>query len=200
MDVTPSTALPPPDHHTHSPTSPSTEMSGSRPSLCQHAGTDVDGWLPPDPDPRGVPAHHCPPSTATLCIDRFEPRSDPPHVHRTKTLTRVLVPLSLCGAATMVVKTASFGATRRLLTHTPNPIQPPHCPAHCPTGPQNCPVSCFLSPQCSLVLVQRRRRRALRPPQSCLMLEMPPSSVEQGHAAHTKVAPTGQQLDSALLQ
>jgi hypothetical protein len=51
--------------------------------------------------------------------------------------------------------------------------------------------------QCSLVLVQRRRRRrALRPPRSCL--EMPPSSVEQGHATHTKVAPTGQQLDSAL--
>ena len=59
-------------------------MSGSRPSLCQH-GTDctptwTDGC---HPDPRRVPAHQCPPSTATLCIDRPGPRSDPPHVHRT---------------------------------------------------------------------------------------------------------------------
>lgn len=132
----------------HSPT----RLKGcscSRPSLCQHAGTDVDGWLPPDPDPRRVPAHQCPPSTATLCIDRPGPRSNP----RMYTALRVLVPLLLCGAATMVVKTASFGAARRLLAHTPNPIQPPHCPTHCPTGPKNCPVSFSLSPQCSLVLV-----------------------------------------------
>ena len=122
------------------------------PSVCQHAGTDVDGWLPPDPDPRRVPAHQCPPSTATLCIDRPGPRSNPPHVHRTTSSRRSsrATFTVLCGAATMVVKTASFGATRRLLAHTPNPIQTPHCPAHCPTGPKNCPVSFSLSPQCSL--------------------------------------------------
>ena len=58
-----------------------------------------------------------------------------PRMH-TALRVRVLVPLLLCGAATMVVKTASFGAARRLLAHTPNPIQPPHCPTHCPTGPK----------------------------------------------------------------
>jgi hypothetical protein len=141
-----------------------------------------------------------PPAQQLSALIALDPEVIPRMYTAPRLSLRVLVPLSLCGAATMVVKTASFGATRRLLTHTPNPIQPPHCPAHCPTGPKNCPVSFSLSPQCSLVLVQRRRRRALRPPQSCLMLEMPPSSVEQGHAAHTKVAPTGQQLDSALLQ
>ena len=138
----------------HSPT----RLKGcscSRPSLCQHAGTDVDGCLPPDPDPRRVPARQCPPSKATLCIDRPGPRSNPPHVHRTASSRRSsrATFTVLCGAATMVVKTASFGATRRLLAHTPNPIQPPHCSAHCPTGPKNCRVSFSLSPQCSLVLV-----------------------------------------------
>ena len=116
----------------HSPTL--TRLKGcscSRPSLCQHAGTDVDGCLPPDPDPRRVPAHQCPPSTATLCIDRPGPRSDPPHAHRTETLTA-------SSRATFTVRGCDNGCQNRQLRRCA-PVAHPHTQPH-PTASLSRPL------------------------------------------------------------
>ena len=99
------------------------------PSVCQHAGIDVDGWLPPDPDPRRVPAHQCPPSTATLCIDRPGPRSNPPHAHRTT---------GTSSRATFTVRGCDNGCQNRQLRRCA-PVACPHTQPH-PTASLSHPL------------------------------------------------------------